>query len=432
MRWLAVSAVSPCSKKQNTYGILSPDMTVLRYITAGESHGKALVGILEGIPAGLSLSAADIDKDLKRRQGGYGRGGRMKIESDHAEILSGVRWGKSIGSPVTLYIENRDFQNWREGMAAEGIHEGSIPPVVKPRPGHADLAGAVKFGHYDIRNILERSSARETAMRVALGGVAKKFLSEFSIRVGSFVIQIGNHQANLKSIALNEQKLSALFRNAELSPVRCPDAIASNKMIRLIDKAVKDGNSLGGIFEVFVTGVPIGLGSHVQWDRKLDGRLAQAVMSIQAIKGVEIGFGFGMSGRPGSEVMDEICYKARGQGQAASGKKIESESPLYRETNYAGGIEGGMTNGMPVIIRAAMKPIPTLRKPLRSVDILTKKSVKATYERSDICAVPAAAVIGEAMVALTVATAFLEKFGGDSMSEVTRNYQSYIKYVKNF
>jgi len=396
-------------------------MTTLRYITAGESHGKALSGILEGIPSGLLLSSEDIDRDLKRRQGGYGRGGRMNIESDHAEIISGVRWGKTIGSPITLLIENRDFKNWADGMSSGPVFEGSIPPVTKPRPGHADLTGAIKYDHHDVRNILERSSARETAMRVALGAIAKKFLSEFNIRIGSYIIQIGNvisNQLSVISKKTNERELFKQSGRAEKSPVRCPDEEASKRMVKLIDEAIKEGNSLGGIFEVFVTGVPIGLGSHIQWDRKLDGRLAQAVMSIQAIKGVEIGLGFEMSKRFGSNVMDEILYQKSGC--------------FYRKTNNAGGIEGGMTNGMPIILKAAMKPIPTLRKPLRSVDIVTKGPIKAAYERSDICAVPAAAVVGEAMSALTIANAFLEKFGGDNMAEVKRNYESYIEYVKKF
>ena len=395
-------------------------MTTLRYITAGESHGKALSGILEGIPSGLSLSSDDIDGDLQRRQGGYGRGGRMKIESDHAEILSGVRWGKTIGSPITLIIENRDFKNWADGMSSDPEFEGSIPPVTKPRPGHADLTGAIKYDHHDVRNILERSSARETAMRVALGAIAKKFLSEFSINIGSFVVRIGKVEMQDTVYRIQDAKnLLSFFEKAERSPVRCPDATASKRMVGIINKAIKEGNSLGGIFEVFVIGAPIGLGSHIQWDRKLDGRLARALMSIQAIKGVEIGLGFEMGKRFGSEVMDEILYN-QGSGN------------FHRKTNNAGGIEGGMTNGMPIILRAAMKPIPTLRKPLRSVDIVTKTPIKAAYERSDICAVPAAAVVGEAMSALTIADAFLEKFGGDNMAEVKRNYESYIEYVKKF
>jgi len=419
-------------------------MPHLKFLTSGESHGKALIGILEGIPSGLSLSAEDIDRDLRRRQGGYGRGGRMKIEFDHAEIISGVRWGKTIGSPISIVIENKDWANWQDIMSPE-----THPPLVKggeggfvtrPRPGHADLSGAIKYNQHDIRNILERSSARETAMRVALGAIAKKFLSEFTIKIGSYVIQIGNQKSKVGALSkehgakstdkicvesgLSPEKLFSLFEKAEKSPVRCSDKEASKKMITLIDKAIKQGNSLGGIFEVFSTGVPIGLGSHIQWDRKLDGRLAQALMSIQAIKGVEIGFGFEMGSRFGSEVMDEIFYQAKSKEQGAEG--------FYRKTNYAGGIEGGMTNGMPIILRAAMKPIPTLKRPLRSIDIITKEAVEATYERSDVCAVPAAGVIGEAMVALTIADVFLEKFGGDSMAEVKCNYDSYIKYVESF
>ena len=408
-------------------------MTALRYITAGESHGKALIGILEGVPSELLLSEEDIDTDLKRRQGGYGRGGRMKIESDHSEIISGVRWGKTIGSPITILIENKDHKNWHEGMSPDAKAEGSIPAVTKPRPGHADLAGAIKYVQHDIRNILERSSARETAMRVALGAIAKKFLSEFGIKIGSYVIQIGKIRVQKSTLTLiqgkvqsSEKKLLSIFEEAEKSPVRCPDKGVSKNMIKLIDKAIKERNSLGGIFEVFLIGVPIGLGSHIQWDKRLESRLAQALMSIQAIKGVEVGLGFEMSKKFGSEVMDEIFYS-----QKVEGRK-QKEGIFYRKTNFAGGIEGGMTNGMPIILRAAMKPIPTLRKPLRSIDIITKEPVEAAYERSDICAVPAAGVIGEAMAALTIADAFLEKFGGDSISEVKRNYDSYIEYVEKF
>ncbi|MEW6001323.1 MAG: chorismate synthase [Nitrospirota bacterium] len=406
-------------------------MSNLRFLTSGESHGKAMIGILEGIPSGLSISAKEIDNDLKRRQGGYGRGGRMKIESDHAEIISGVRWGKTIGSPITILIENRDWKNWQDIMR---IDNSPLPPfskggtggfVTQPRPGHADLAGAVKYNQYDIRNILERSSARETVARVAIGAIAKKFLSEFKIRIGSYVTQIGSHDLGIRSQNLKEKELLEIFEKAERSSVRCPDEGVSKKMIKVIDRAIKEGNSLGGVFEVFATGVPIGLGSHIQWDKRLDGRLAQALMSIQAIKGVEIGLGFEMSLHFGSEVMDEIFYM---------GSKVRSQKPegFYRKTNHAGGIEGGMTNGMPIILRAAMKPIPTLRRPLRSIDIVTKKPVKAAYERSDVCAVAAAGVIGEAMVALVLIEAFLEKFGGDSMSETGRNYDSYVSYLRNF
>ncbi len=416
-------------------------MANLRFLTAGESHGKALVGILEGIPSGLSLFEADIDKDLKRRQLGYGRGGRMKIESDHAEVLSGVRWGKTIGSPITLLIENRDYKNWLEGMSPNFESEGSIPAVIKPRPGHADLPGAIKYDHHDMRNVLERSSARETAMRVALGAVAKKFLLEFNIAIGSYIVQIGSVRSKEPS-AIDQKTdgkaLLRIFEKAEKSPVRCPDEEGSKKMMRLIDKAMKEGNSLGGIFEVFVAGLPVGLGSHIQWDRRLDGRLAQALMGIQAIKGVEIGLGFEMGRRFGSEVMDEIFYRRKAAGvRREMTRKSPDDLPLtscgfYKKTNNAGGIEGGITNGMPVILRACMKPIPTLRKPLRSIDIMTKKPVEAAYERSDICAVPAAGVIGEAMVALTMADVLIEKFGGDTVAEVKRNYKSYIGYVNDF
>ena len=399
-------------------------MATLRYLTAGESHGKALIGILEGIPSGLSLSAEDINRDLGRRQMGYGRGGRMKIESDHAEILSGVRWGKTIGSPITLLIENKDYKNWIKGMSPYAEDDGSIPAVTRPRPGHADLTGAIKYYHHDMRNVLERSSARETAVRVALGAVAKKFLQAFHITIGSFVIQIGTirvkglRDKRVKGSSESSRTLESIFKKAEKSPVRCPDEQAAKKMTTLIDRIMKSGDSLGGVFEVFATGVPAGLGSYIQWDRRLDGRLAQALMSIQAIKGVEAGLGFEMSKRSGSEVMDEIFYS--------------HHYGYYRKTNNAGGMEGGMTDGMPIILRAAMKPIPTLRRALRSIDITTKKPVEAAYERSDICAVPAAGVIGEAMVALTITDAFLEKFGGDSMKEIQQHYDSYVHHSRQF
>jgi chorismate synthase len=408
-------------------------MSLLRFLSAGESHGKALIGILEGIPSGLSISANDIDRDLKRRQLGYGRGARMKIESDHVTILAGVRWGKTIGSPIALYIENRDWQNWVEGMSPDSADEGSLPAVTKPRPGHADLAGAMKYDQHDLRNVLERSSARETAMRVALGAITKKFLKEFGMTIGSYVIQIGTVKftQSKKILQSSEKILLSLSEKAEKSPVRCPDIEISGKMVELIGSVTQAKNSLGGIFEVFVTGVPIGLGSHIQWDKKLDGRIAKALMGIQAIKGVEIGLGFEIARHLGSEVMDEIFYRAKSSEQRtdSNGSKV---SCFYRKTNNAGGIEGGMTNGMPIIIRVTMKPIPTLKRPLRSVDITTKQPVEATYERSDICAVPAAGVIGEAMVALTIADAFLEKFGGDSMTETKRNYKSYGEYIRKW
>jgi chorismate synthase len=387
---------------------------VIRFSTAGESHGKGLVGMIEGVPAGLPLKDDDINSDLKRRQGGYGRGGRMKIESDTANIMSGLRWGETLGSPIALVIENRDFANWEKGMSRHADDTGAIPAVTRPRPGHADLPGAQKYGHHDVRNVLERSSARETAMRVALGAIAKRILDEFGIKVGSYVASIGSVAIEQK--ALDGSSHEELFKLAEASEVRCPSEETSAKIKTLIDKAKEEGNSLGGIFVVFATGLPVGLGSHVQWDHKLDGKLAQALMSIQAIKGVEAGMGFEAGRRPGSEVMDEIIHA-----------DFDSPTPYSRATNNAGGIEGGMTNGMPVVLRAAMKPIPTLRRALRSVDLQTGESIEAAYERSDVCAVPAAAVIGESMVALILAQAFLEKFGGDSIKETRRNYDSYIK-----
>jgi len=412
-------------------------MSNLRFLTSGESHGRAITGIVEGIPANLALSIDDIDGELKRRQSGYGRGGRMKIESDHADILSGVRWGKTIGSPITLLIENRDHKNWGEGMSVDPKFLGSIPAVTRPRPGHADLAGSIKYHQSDVRNILERSSARETAARVAVGAVAKKFLLEFGIRVGSYVIQIGTVQGSRFKAQGSEEELLINFEKAETSPVRCPYEDASLKMVRLIEDTIREGDSLGGAFEVFVTGVPVGLGSHTQWDRRLEGRLAQALISIQAIKAVEIGLGFEMTSRFGSEVMDEIFYEGRDKPQATNrkssdGKGCTMHAGFYRKTNHAGGIEGGMSNGMPVIVRAGMKPIPTLKRSLKSVDIITKEPFEAAYERADVCAVPAASVIGESVVSMVVADAFLEKFGGDSMEEVASNYRSYLEYVRQF
>ncbi len=404
----------------------------LRYLTSGESHGQSLSCIIEGVPANLSISAENINKDLARRQKGHGRGGRMKIETDAARILSGVRHGKTIGSPITLLIENKDWSNWQEIMNAENP---PIPPLTKggkggfvtrPRPGHADLAGAIKYDTHDIRNILERSSARETAARVAAGAVARKFLSEFDIKVMSYVVEIGNvtiHDSRF-TIHDSEEKIFEAFKKAEASSVRCPDKNVGKKIINKIDAAMKKGDTLGGIFEVIVTGVPAGLGSYSQWDRRLNARLSYALAGIQAIKGVEIGLGLEMSRRLGSEVMDEIYYRAQ--------KKESLGSGFYRKTNNAGGIEGGISNGMPIILRAAMKPIPTLRTPLSSVDIISKKPFKAAYERSDVCAVPAASVVGEAMTALVIADYFLEKFGGDSMGEVMRNYEGYLRQIKAF
>ena len=419
---------------------------MLKFLTAGESHGKCLTGILEGVPANLSITEGDINKELARRQTGYGRGNRMAIEKDKAEITAGVRLGKTIGSPLAMVIENRDWENWKEIMNIGAMGKGQwarMEEVTRPRPGHADLPGAMKYNQYDIRNILERSSARETAVRVAAGAICKRFLDEFGIRVTSWVIEIGGVRCKMGTVpylrmersGVAESGLSpkSIFELAESSDVRCPDKKVSEKMRKAIDKARKNGDSLGGIFEVAVTGIPPGLGSHVQWDRKLDGNLARALMSIQAIKGVEVGMGFEVAGRFGSEVHDEIFYKTQDSRLKTQGSNFWPVVPrFYRKTNNAGGIEGGMSNGEPILLRAAMKPIPTLYKPLRSVDINTKRSFQASVERSDICAVPAASVIGEAVVALEIANAFLEKFGGDSIEEVKRNYQGYLQYLRRF
>lgn len=397
---------------------------MLRYLTAGESHGRCLTAVVEGMPAGLGLRAAFIDRDLARRQGGYGRGGRMKIEKDAVEILSGVRGGLTIGSPITLSIRNRDWENWQDVMSVEKVSRAAR--VTRPRPGHADLAGGLKYGLRDLRSVLERSSARETAARVAVGAVAKRLLEEFGIRVYSWVDEIGGVGWKAKG----RQGADVLFERAEASPVRCPDRKASSAMMERIDRAKEEGDSLGGVFTVTVTGVPPGLGSHVHWDRKLDGRLAGALMSIQAIKGVEVGAGFAAASTPGSKLQDEIFY---GRGPEVPGARYWPVSPrFYRKTDNAGSIEGGMSNGEDIVVRAAMKPIPTLYRPLRSVDIESKKPFKASVERSDVCAVPAAAVVAEAAVAFEVARAFLEKFAGDSMGEIRRNYRGYLRQISRY
>lgn len=392
---------------------------MIRYLTSGESHGKELAAILEGMPSGLEVTSAYINNELARRQSGYGRGGRMKIETDRAAINSGVRGGFTLGSPICLTVTNLDWENWKDVMSPDVNAEAGKKTVTRPRPGHADLTGGLKYVHRDLRNILERSSARETAARVAVGAVAKRFLEEFGIKVFSWVVEIGG--VRLEGV---NGRPETLFKKAEASPVRCPDDKASERMMRKIDSAKAEGDSLGGVFEVTATGVPPGLGSHVQWDRKLDGNLARALMSIQAIKGVEAGIGFAVGSLPGSKIHDEIFYKEAGKD---NDKGYWPQTPrFYRKTNNAGGIEGGMSNGEPVVLRAAMKPIPTLYKPLRSIDIETKKPFKASVERSDVCAVPAAAVIGEAVAAFEIAKAFLEKFGGDSVKEIERNYRGYL------
>ena len=385
---------------------------MLRYLTAGESHGELLMGIIEGMPAGLLIRVTDIDNDLARRQGGYGRGGRMKIEKDTVKFYSGVRWGKTLGGPIGLMVRNRDWDNWRAKMSPDPAFLNTAAPVTRPRPGHADLAGALKYGMTDIRNILERSSARETAMRVAVGAVTKRLLDEFGITITSHVIAIGGVYARGDKMSLKE-----IRKRAEASELRCADHQAEKRMKLKIDEAARAGDSLGGIFEIIVSGAPVGLGSHVHWDRKLDGRLAAAIMSIQAMKGVEIGSGFGVANRPGSKVHDEIFWGPKGG--------------FFRKTNHAGGIEGGMSNGEDITLRAAMKPIPTLMKPLRSVDMGSKKPFKASVERSDVCAVPAAAVVGEAVSAFEIAAALIEKFGGDSLDEMKRNHEQYRKYLND-
>jgi len=385
----------------------------IRFLTAGESHGRGLVCIIEDLPANLGLSSEYINRELERRQRGYGRGGRMKIEKDRVQILSGVRFGKTLGGPIALFIENRDWENWKEKMAVEGERPDTAVPFTRPRPGHADLSGGIKYNQQDLRNVLERASARETACRVALGAVCKRFLEELGVFVGSYVVSIGTVQPPIE-----EQDLIKRHQLAEQSELRFSDPSKDKEFMELIDRAKEMGESLGGVFEVFAVGVPPGLGSHVHWDRKLDGRIAQTMMSIQAIKGVEIGLGFEAAKKFGSEVHDEIGYR-EGEG-------------YFRYSNNLGGLEGGITNGMPIIVRCAMKPIPTLTKPLRSVDVLTKEEVRAGKERTDVVAVPAASVVGESALALVLADAFLEKLGGDFMEEIKERYRIYLEHVKSF
>lgn len=371
----------------------------LRFLTAGESHGKALLGILEGLPAGLKLASAHVQHDLMRRKKGHGRGNRQKIEGDKVEILSGVRAGKTLGSPLGLLIPNLDFKNWMNIMGAEPSDAAAARRVEIPRPGHADLVGKIKYGFDDMRNVLERASARETAMRVALGAAARRFLSECGVIVASRVIAIGG-ETDDSPLPCPVSELNAM---TDLDPVRCANPDFSRRMVTRIDEAKAAGDTLGGIFEIIAEGLPIGLGSYAQWDRRLEGPLSQAIMSLNAIKGVEIGHGFRGAGVPGSQAHD--AYEPRG-------KKVG-----YR-SNRSGGLDGGMTTGQPLVLRAAMKPIATLMKPLDSVDLRTMKPAKAHVERSDACAVPAAAVIGESLVCLVLADAILSKFGGDSMSEL--------------
>jgi chorismate synthase len=390
---------------------------MLRFYTAGESHGQALLAFVSGLPASLPIDVDFINHELHRRQLGYGRGGRQKLEKDRAEIFAGVRHGKTIGAPVALRIENRDWANWEKALPVEDSPDlaGHDKKLVAPRPGHADLAGSQKFNFHDARYVLERASARETAARVAAASFAKLLLRQFGTEIASHTVQVGH--VNLGRNASWDEILAV---SADLeSPLRCVDSIAQDKMKAEVDAALKAGDTVGGIFEVIAHNIPVGLGSHAQWDEKLDGRLAQAVMSIQAVKGVEIGAGVTAAGSYGSEVQDEISYD-------------KSARRFRRSSNRAGGLEGGITNGEDVVVRGYLKPISTLRRALGTADMVTKEPVQAAYERSDWCVVPAAGVAGEAMVALVLADAFLQKFGGDSLVEMKRNFDNYARQIDEF
>lgn len=387
----------------------------VRYLTAGETHGPQLTAIIEGFPSNVTIDFQEVNEQLARRQKGYGRGRRMQIEKDTASIVGGVRHGKTTGAPIAVVVENNDWKHWTSVMNIEPIEGGDETKrrVNRPRPGHADLNGGLKYNQRDLRNILERSSARETTMRVAVGALARELLKEFGIKVAGQVIRIGEIEVERKELPIDE-----LIRLTEESPVRVTDKDAEAKIIAAIDAAKEDGDTLGGVIECIIEGVPVGLGSHVQWDRKLDGRIAQAVVSIQAFKGVEFGIGFEAAQRRGSKVHDEIEYS--------------EEGGFRRASNRAGGFEGGMTTGEPIVVRAVMKPISTLYKALKSVDIDTKEAFTAQVERSDTCAVPAAGVILENVVAWEVANAFMEKFGGDSIEEIRNNYNHYLEQVKGY
>ena len=390
---------------------------MLRFETAGESHGECLVATLVGLPAGVPVSLPRVDRELWRRQQGYGRGGRMKIETDHARIVSGVRHSRTIGSPIAILIENKDWKNWTEALPVEDAESSADKrkPLTRPRPGHADLAGSLKYNFHDARYILERASARETTARVAAGALAKAFLAEFGIAVASHVVQVG--PAGLECEASWEEIVALGSREEVL--LNCVDAGAEQRMKAVVDEAYRTGDTVGGVFEVVAHGAPPGLGSHTTWDNRLDGKLAQAIVSIQAVKGVEIGRAAAGSAAMGSKVQDTIHY--------------DHESRTFtRGANRAGGLEGGMTNGQDVVVRGMLKPISTLRRPLESVDFETREPALAAYERSDVCVVPAAGVIGEAMVALVLASAMLEKFGGDSIDETKSNFKGYVEQVKNF
>ncbi len=390
---------------------------MLRFLNAGESHGPALTAIVEGYPSNVKITTDRINKELARRQKGYGRGGRMKIEKDTVEIISGVRFGITLGSPITLVVRNKDWENWTDIMAVEGDSTNK-KQILEPRPGHADLTGGIKYGFYDLRNVLERASARETTTRVAVGALCKILLENIGIKIGSYVLSIGEKKidkSEIESISYEDR-----FNNAENSELRLPILGKDEEFKEYIDKAKEDGESLGGIFEVYALNVPVGLGSYSQWDTRLDGKIAQVIMSIQAIKGVEIGEGFNLAYLPGSQAHDEIFYS--------------KERGFYRKTNRAGGLEGGMTNGEPIIVRAAMKPIPTLmrHKSLQSVNVITKEPFDAAKERSDITAVPAAAVVAESMLAFVLAREILEKFGSDNWIQIKERIEKYRQDILNY
>jgi len=388
---------------------------MLRFETAGESHGECLVATINGLPAGIPISLETVNRELWRRQQGYGRGGRMKIETDRAEIVAGVRHSHTIGAPLAIIVRNKDWANWDQILPVEDIPGGERKPVTRPRPGHADLAGAIKYDFHDARYILERASARETTMRVAVGAVAKALLGEFGIRVLSHAIAVG--PVRLERAASWEELVELSTRQEIL--LGCVDAETELRMKEVVDLAYRTGDTVGGVFEVVAHGLPVGLGSHVTWDSRLDGRLAQAIVSMQAVKGVEVGFAAEGAASMGSKVQDTIHYDAEGRR-------------FTRGANRAGGLEGGMTNGQDLLVRGMLKPISTLRRPLESVDLVTREASPAAYERSDVCVVPAAGVIGEAMVAIVLAQAFLEKFGGDSLRETRRNFEGYQAQVKDY
>lgn len=394
---------------------------MLRFLTAGESHGQGIIGVIESFPAGFDISVEKINRQLTRRQQGYGRGRRMQIEKDRVSVLSGLRHGRTLGSPITCLIDNKDWPTWKKIMDPEAPIAAKLSPmerqraynVTAPRPGHADLSGAIKYGTHDLRNILERASARETAARVACGAVARQLLEQYDIIIASHVISIGKVRLKRRKI-----KFSDLLEKSDSSPVRCVDPATSKEMIAEIKKAIKEKDTLGGVFEVRVSNLPVGLGSTAQWYTRLDGALAAAMMSVQSVKGVEIGEGFSVAGKRGSKAHDEIYYRRS--------QKLNRQKNFVRRTNYAGGLEGGMTNGAELIIRAACKPISTLRQPLDTVDIKSGRETTAMVERSDTCVVPAAAIVGEAMAAMILASAFTDKFGNDSREEMEANFDAYL------